>query len=107
MARSSSNSRFRTSVAGVTHEAEPRALAFPGGAWERDFASDGFGSAFSGANADAILEWHHEYLSVADLSLFAGTRAFENGVDGRFHEVLVHGNLQLNFPCQIHGELMS
>ena len=66
--------------------------------------SDGFRTAFTRADAEAILERQDEDLAVTDLALLARPRAFENRLNGRLDELLVDGDLQLDFPQQIDRE---
>ena len=68
---------------------------------------DGFGSAFTCANADTIFEREHEDFSIADFTPFAGPAPFDDGVDRRFDELFIDGDLQLDLADQIYGELAS
>src|ERR1022692_1401074 len=64
------------------------------------------GPALAGADADAVFERQDEDLAVADAAFRPGAARFHDRVDGRFDEVLVDGDLQLNLVQQVHRQLM-
>src|SRR5262245_46757752 len=70
-------------------------------------SSDCLAAAFAGADADALFEWQDEDFSVAHFALLAGTGAFDDGLDRGLNELLVHGDLQLHLPQQVHFELVA
>src|SRR5262249_20560721 len=69
--------------------------------------SNGFGATLPGADADAVLERQDEDLPVADAPFGSGTARLHDRVHGRFDEILVDGDLQLDFPQQIYRQLVA
>ncbi len=65
------------------------------------------GSAFAGADSDAFFEWENEDFAIADLARFSGAAAFEDGVYRGFDEVVVDGDLELNFTKQVGFEFWA
>src|SRR5450432_804117 len=70
-------------------------------------ASNRFRAPFARPDADAIFEWQHEDLAVADLACRAAAPALDNGVDRRLDEMIVHRDLQLHFAKQIHSDFVT
>ena len=75
------------------------------GALTKQF-SDGFRSAFSCSNTNAVVHGQDEYFTIADLPLLAGLRRRQYGIYRRFDKVIIDGNLQLHFAKQIDRNLM-
>src|SRR5438105_1648924 len=55
--------------------------------------SNGFGTAFPGADADAVFQWQDKDLAVADAPFGSGTTGLHDRVHGRLDEILIDGNL--------------
>jgi len=70
-------------------------------------ASNRFAATFTGSDADAFIHREHEDFPVADLTTFAGAAAFDDGRDGRLHEVVVDSNLKLHFAEKVYRDLVT
>ena len=66
-----------------------------------------FWAAFAGANSDAIVHGEDENFAVTNLAFFTCLGSSDDRVHGRFDEVVVDGNLQLDFAEQIDGNLVA
>ena len=69
--------------------------------------SDGFGAAFACTDTDAIVHWQNENFPVSDLAFFARLGGGDNGIYCRFDEVIVDGDLQLDFAEQVNRDFMA
>lgn len=68
--------------------------------------SDRLAAALTGADPHALVHRQHEDLSVADLAVVARTAAADDGCDRRLDELVVHRDLQLHLPHEVHGDLV-
>lgn len=68
---------------------------------------DCFRAALAGSNSNAIVHRQNKDFAVADLAFLARFRGIDDCVHGRFDEVIVDGNLQLNLSQQINRDLVS
>src|SRR5689334_4661485 len=64
------------------------------------------GSSLAGADPDAVVHREDEDLAVADLAVGPTPPRFEDGVDGRFDEVLIDGDLELDLAEQVDRDLV-
>ena len=71
------------------------------------FELDRFGATFAGTNTDAIVHRQDKDFSIANLTLFAATAAFDDRVDRGLDEFVVHGDLQLDLAEQVDGDLVA
>ena len=71
------------------------------------FELDRFGATFAGTNTDAIVHRQDKDFSIANLTLFAATAAFNDRVDRGLDEFVVHGDLQLDLAEQVDGDLVA
>jgi hypothetical protein len=69
-------------------------------------ASNRFLAALASANPNAVLKREDKDFSVADLAGLSRAAPFDNRIDRRLDELLIHGNLKLNFAQQIDRHLM-
>ncbi len=68
---------------------------------------DRFRPMLAGADADAVFHRQNKNLAVANLARFARAASLDHGVDGRFDEIVVHGDLQLDLPEQIDADFAA
>ncbi len=68
---------------------------------------DGFGTAFAGTDADAIVHREDENFAISDLAFFAGFGSGYDGVDGWFDEVIIDRDLQLDFAEQVDRDFVA
>src|SRR5437867_2240673 len=61
---------------------------------------DGNPAAFPGADADRVFQGQDENLSIADAAGLPRPGRMDDGLDGRLHERVVHGNLELQLRQQ-------
>src|SRR4051794_33547827 len=70
-------------------------------------SSDGVASALAGPDPDAFLERDDEDLAVADLALGTAPAPLDDGSDRHVHEIIVDGDLELDFPEQVDLEFRT
>lgn len=66
-----------------------------------------FWSAFTGANADAIVHGKDENFAIADLAFFTGFGGGDDRINRWFDEVVVNSDLQLDFAEQVYGDFVA
>src|SRR5579872_4884206 len=69
--------------------------------------SNRFAAAFAGADADAVLKSEYKYLAVSDGACIARSGSVDNCFNSRFHERLVHGDLELQFRDETNLDLRA
>src|SRR5688500_10848827 len=69
--------------------------------------ADGLPAAFAGADAHAVVERHDEDLAVADGAGVADAGGMDDGLDGRLHECVIDGDLELELGQQADLELLA
>ena len=78
------------------------ALSFAGAL--QNGLSNGVGTGFVGADADALLQRHDENFAVAD---FPALGRFDNRLDSQVDEIVVHGDFQPHLFDQVDGTNLS
>ena len=68
--------------------------------------SDRVGSPFTGSNPDTVVQWQNEDLAIANVAFGSRSTAFDDGLNGRFNELLVDGDLQLDLAPKINGKFI-
>src|SRR5207248_2018210 len=62
---------------------------------------------FASADADAVFQRQYEAFAIADSALRSGAAGLHDGVDGGLNEILINGNLQLNFAEKVDREFVA
>src|SRR5262249_39098751 len=88
---------------------EPRTLkkTFPQPPAFRERSSNGFPTPLTRANPNDIIQGKNENLPVADLAFRTCPSPLDDGLDGGLNELLVHRDLELDLPDQVHLVLVT
>src|SRR3954465_14745586 len=63
-------------------------------------------AAFTRSNSDAVVQRKNKDLAVANFSRGPSASALDDRVNRRLYKAVVHGDHQLHFAEQIHGEFV-